>query len=587
MKLDPKTMPDWQIAKEAEKSILHISEIGEKLGLQARELIPYGHYMAKIDYESVLRREQTKKDGKYIIITAITPTPLGEGKSTTTIGLLQGLGKRGKKVAAAIRQPSAGPTMGVKGSAAGGGLSQCIPLTQLSLGFTGDINAISNAHNLAMVALTSRIQHENNYNDEKFKRLSGKEKLNIDPNKVSLGFVMDFCCQALRNIVIGLGGASDGFTMQSHFEIAVASEVMSIIAICNDLKELRQRIGKIVVAYDRNDRVITTKDLEVDGAMTAWLVEAMKPNIIQSIEGQPVFVHAGPFANISIGQSSIIADKVSLKLNDYHITESGFGSDIGYEKMWNLKCHYSGLKPDAVVIVTTIRALKNHGGAPNISGKNIPEEYLQENTKLVEDGMANLLQHIDIVKQSGINPIVCINAFHSDAKSEIDLIKNHCQKLGVNAIYSKHWELGGEGALELADAVIDACNDDHSFKELFSWQEDFTSRINKIAHRIYGAKDVAIHNLAKEKIQKIEQEKNIEEWGLCMLKTNSSLSDDPSLKGAPKDWTLNIKDVKIFEGAGFIVPIAGDIKLMPGTGSNPGFKKIDVNTENGQVYGIF
>jgi len=371
MPLDPKTNPDWKIAEEAEKQMRPIYEIGNKLGLKHEELLPYGHFMGKVDYQAVLNRHKNTKNGKYITVTSITPTPLGEGKSTTTIGLLQGLGKRGKRAAAAIRQPSGGPTMGTKGSAAGGGLSQCIPLTQYSLGFTGDINAVSNAHNLAMVALTARMQHEQNYDEETILRLSGKGKLNIDPNRINLGFVMDFCCQALRNIVIGLGGSKDGFTMESHFDIAVASEIMGILSICNDLKDLRERIAKIIVAYDRNGGAVRTKDLEVDGAMTAWLLEAIKPSIIQTIEGQPVFVHAGPFANISTGQSSILADKVSLKLNDYHITESGFGADIGYEKMWNLKCHYSGLSPDAVVIVVTVRALKNHGGAPEFAPCNL------------------------------------------------------------------------------------------------------------------------------------------------------------------------------------------------------------------------
>ena len=588
MTLDPKTNPDWKIAEEAEKHMQSIDEVGNKLGLEHKELLPYGHYMGKVDYQAVLERHKNTKNGKYITVTSITPTPLGEGKSTTTIGLLQGLGKRGKRAAAAIRQPSGGPTMGTKGSAAGGGLSQCIPLTQYSLGFTGDINAVSNAHNLAMVALTARMQHEQNYDEETILRLSRKSKLNIDPNRINMGFVMDFCCQALRNIVIGLGGAKNGFTMESHFDIAVASEVMGILSICNNLKDLRERISKIIVAYDRNGSPVLTKDLGVDGAMTAWLLEAIKPSIIQTLEGQPVFVHAGPFANISTGQSSILADKVSLKLNDYHITESGFGADIGYEKMWNLKCHYSGLTPDAVVVVATVRALKNHGGAPEfVTGRPMPPEYSKESVDMVEKGAQNLLHHINIVKKSGINPVVCINAFVTDTDAEIKKIRELCEKDGVRVAVSKHWELGGEGALELADAVLDACEDTNNFKELFSWKEDFTTRIESVAKNVYGASHVEISPLAKNKLKNIEEEGNTESLGLCMVKTSLSLSDNPKIKGVPKDWTLQIRDVHIYGGAGFIVPIAGDISLMPGTGSNPGFSKIDVDTNTGRAHGIF
>lgn len=356
-----------------------VYQVAEDMGLKREELLPYGHFMGKIDYQAVMRRRGDRPDGKYVNVTAITPTPLGEGKSTTTIGLVQGLGRLGKKASAAIRQPSGGPTMGGKGSAAGGGRSQCIPLTQYSLGVTGDINAVMNAHNLAMVALTSRMQHERNYDDEKLLKLSGKPRLNIDPTTVNMGWVIDFCCQALRNIVIGMDGVngkSDGYMMRSRFDIAVSSEVMAILAVAKDLKDLRRRMGRIIVAYDRDGKPVTTADLEVDGAMTAWMAEAINPNLIQTVEGQPVLVHAGPFANIAIGQSSIIADRVGLKLSEYHVTESGFAADIGFEKFWNLKCHYSGLKPDASVIVATVRVLKCYGGAPvPVPGKPLPEEY--------------------------------------------------------------------------------------------------------------------------------------------------------------------------------------------------------------------
>ncbi|RMG71407.1 MAG: formate--tetrahydrofolate ligase, partial [Nitrospirae bacterium] len=423
MPLDPTKHADWEIAEAAEKHMKTVYQLAEEMGLEKEELLPHGHYVAKVDYKSILNRLSDRPDGKYIDVTAITPTPLGEGKSTTTIGLLQGMGKRGKKVMAAIRQPSGGPTMNIKGSAAGGGLSQCIPLTPFSLGLTGDINAIMNAHNLAMVALTARMQHEFNYNDEQLAKRNLK-RLNIDPRNVQMGWIMDFCAQALRKIIIGIGGKMDGFMMESRFDIAVSSEVMAILAVAKDLKDFRERIGRIVVAYDKQGNPITTEDLEVAGAMTAWMVEALNPNLMQSIEGQPVLVHAGPFANIAIGQSSIIADRVGLKLADYHITESGFGADIGFEKFWNLKCRFSGLKPHAAVIVATIRALKCHGGAPvPVPGRPIPKEYSEENVEWVEKGCENLVHHINTVRRAGINPVVCINAFYTDTKDEIAAVR--------------------------------------------------------------------------------------------------------------------------------------------------------------------
>ena len=438
-----------------------------ELGLEKDELLPYGHYMGKIEQQAVLRRLADRPNGKYVDVTAITPTPLGEGKSTTTIGLVQGLSKRGVKTTAAIRQPSGGPTMGMKGSAAGGGLAQCIPLTPYSLNFTGDIHAITSAHNLAMVALTSRMQHERNYDDEKLERLSGMRRLNIDPTRVGMGWAMDFCCQALRNVIIGIEGdgrRNDGFMMRSRFDITAASEIMSIMSLARDLPDLRKRLSRVVLAFDRAGNPVTTADLEVDGAMMAWLLEASKPNLIQTIEGQPVLVHAGPFGNIALGQSSIIADRVALKLSDIHVTESGFGSEIGYEKFWNVKCHMSGLKPDAAVIVATVRALKNHGGAqPPMPGRPLPEPYTREDVGLVEAGCVNLLRHIGIVRRSGVSPVVCINAFATDSKNEIAAIRRICEEAGARVALSEHWLKGGDGALELADAVMDACNEPNNF----------------------------------------------------------------------------------------------------------------------------
>lgn len=588
MALDPKKFADWEIARDAETRMKTIYQLGREMGLEERELLPYGHYMGKIDDRAVLARLEGRPSGKYVDVTAITPTPLGEGKSTTTIGLVQGLARRGHRASAAIRQPSGGPTMGVKGSAAGGGLSQCIPLTQYSLGFTGDINAVSNAHNLAMVALTARMQHERNYDDATLLQRSGQKRLDIDPTNVAMGWVMDFCCQELRNIVTGMGGRSDGYMMRSRFDIAVSSEVMAILAIARDLRDLRERMGRIVVAYDRGGSPVTTADLQVDGAMTAWMVEAVKPNLIQTIEGQPVFVHAGPFANIAIGQSSVIADRIGLKLSDYHVTESGFGADIGYEKFWNLKCHYSGLTPDAAVVVATVRALKSHGGAPvPVPGRPLPEEYRRENVGYVEAGCCNLLHHIRTVKKSGVHPVVCVNAFVDDTPAEIARIRQLCEAEGARVAVSTHWEHGGDGALELADAVADACREKTDFTPLYSWDAPFEERIERVAREVYGADGVDYTPEARARLADIQKRDDAAQLGLCMVKTHLSLSDDPTLKGEPKGWRLRIRDVLFYGGAGFVVPMAGTVTLMPGTGSNPAFRRIDVDVETGRVEGIF
>jgi formate--tetrahydrofolate ligase len=587
MPLDPTKHADWEIAEAAEKNMKTVYQLAEEMGLEKEELLPHGHYVAKVDYKSILNRLADRPDGKYIDVTAITPTPLGEGKSTTTIGLLQGMGKRGKNVMAAIRQPSGGPTMNIKGSAAGGGLSQCIPLTPFSLGLTGDINAIMNSHNLAMVALTARMQHEFNYNDEQLAKRNLK-RLNIDPRNVQMGWIMDFCAQALRKIIIGIGGKMDGFMMESRFDIAVSSEVMAILAVATDLKDFRERMGKIVVAYDKQGNPITTEDLEVAGAMTAWMVEALNPNLMQSIEGQPVLVHAGPFANIAIGQSSIIADRVGLKLADYHITESGFGADIGFEKFWNLKCRFSGLKPHAAVIVATIRALKCHGGAPvPVPGRPIPEEYSKENVEWVEKGCENLVHHIKTVRRAGINPVVCINAFYTDTKDEIATVRRIAEEAGARVAVSEHWLKGGEGALELADAVIEACEDNNHFRYLYEIDVPQRNRIEMIAEHVYGADGVEYTPQALQKLKAIEEDPELSKLGTCMVKTHLSLSDNPNIKGVPKGWKLFVRDVLVFKGAGFVVPVAGDIKLMPGTSSDPAYRRIDVDVETGRVKGLF
>jgi formate--tetrahydrofolate ligase len=591
MALDPTKHQDWEIAEDAEKDMLTIYEVGEKMGLTKEELLPQGHYIAKIDFQKVMARLKDKPNGKYIDVTAISPTPLGEGKSTSSMGLVQGMGKLGKNVGAAIRQPSGGPTMNIKGSAAGGGLAQCIPLTPFSLGFTGDINAIMNAHNLAMVALTSRMQHERNYTDEQLERLSGMKRLDIDPTNVEMGWIMDFCCQALRNIIIGIDGVNgkaDGFMMKSKFGIAVSSEVMAILAIATDLKDMRERMGKIVVAYDKKGKPVTTEDLKVAGAMTAWMVDALNPSLMQSLEGQPVIVHAGPFANIAIGQSSIIADRVGLKLVDYHITESGFGADIGFEKFWNLKCRYSGLVPDCAVVVATIRALKCHGGAPvPVPGKPMPEEYLTENVGWVEKGCCNLIHHIRNVRKAGISPVVCINAFYTDTDAEIKKVRELCEAEGARVALSRHWEQGGDGAIEFAEAVIEACEEKTEFKFLYELDMPIKQRIELIAKEVYGADGVDYSAEADKAIARIQADPKLAGMGMCMVKTHLSLSDNPALKGVPTGWRLNIREVLTYGGAGFIVPVAGAISLMPGTSSNPAFKRVDVDVNTGKIQGVF
>jgi formate--tetrahydrofolate ligase len=587
MALDPTKHADWEIAEDAETRMRPISEIAEKMGLKPDELLPHGHYIAKVDFKKVLKRLEGRPDGKYIDVTAITPTPLGEGKSTSTIGLTQGLGKRGKNVIAAIRQPSGGPTMNIKGSAAGGGLSQVIPLTPFSLGLTGDINAIMNAHNLAMVALTSRMQHEFNYTDEQLAKRKLK-RLNIDPHNVEMKWIMDFCAQSLREIVIGMGGKSNGLMMKSSFAIAVSSEVMAILAVARDLKDMRERMGRIVVATSKDGTPVTTEDLEVAGAMTAWMVEALNPNLLQTIEGQPVFVHAGPFANIAIGQSSIIADRVGLKLGDYVVTESGFAADIGFEKFWNLKCRMSGLKPNAAVIVATIRALKCHGGAPiPVPGKPMPSEYKGENVGWVEKGCENLVHHIKVAKKAGINPVVCINAFYTDTDNEIKAVRRLAEAAGARVALSRHWEKGGDGALEFADAVVDACNEKNDFKFLYELTTPLRKRIELIATEVYGADGVDYTPEAEAKAKKMEADPDLAKMGVCMVKTHLSLTDNPNLKGVPKGWRLRIRDILTFKGAGFVVPVAGAITLMPGTASDPAYRRVDVDVETGKVKGVF
>ena len=584
--LDPTIYKDWQIAEEAEKTLPSVDYFREKLGLLPEEIIPYGK-TPKLDFIKIMKRLKDKPDGKFIEVTAITPTPLGEGKSTVSLGLIEGLGKLGKNVGGALRQPSGGPTMNIKGTAAGGGNALLIPMTEFSLGLTGDINDIMNAHNLAMVALNARMQHERNYSDEELAKRNLK-RLDIDPKRVEMGWVLDFCAQGLRNIIIGVGGPKDGFLMESKFGIAVSSELMAILAVARDLKDLRDRIGKIVVAYNRKGEPVTTEDLEVAGAMTAWMRNTINPTMCYTVEHQPVLVHAGPFANIAIGQSSVIADRLGLKLFDYHVTESGFGADIGFEKFWNVKTRLSGLTPNVSVLVATIRALKMHGGGPKVvAGRPLPEEYTKENLELLEKGCANLFHHVETVKKSGINPVVCINRFYTDTDAEVALIRKLCAEKGVRCAMSEHWRYGGEGAIELAKTVIEACEDPVDIKFLYPLEMPLRERVERIAKEVYGADGVDWAPLAVEKAKRFESDPKYNDYCTMMVKTHLSLSHDPALKGVPKGWRLPIRDILEYGGAKFLCPMAGTISMMPGTASDPAYRRVDVDTETGEVSGLF
>ena len=586
-KLDPTKMKDWQIAEAAEENLRKAADLAAERGLSEDEWEPYGRYLAKIDVTKVLSRLGDKKRAKYIDVTAITPTALGEGKTTTTLGLVQGLGLLGRKVIGCVRQPSGGPTFNIKGSAAGGGLAQVVPLTKLSLGLTGDIDAITNANNLAMVALNSRMQHERNH-DDAWLAERGLKRLDIDPERIQLRWAIDFCAQGLRNIEIGFGGKLDGFNTKSGFYITVASEVMAILSMASDLADLRKRLAKIVVAYSKNGTPVTTADLEVDGAMCALLVEAIKPTLMQSIEGQPMFVHAGPFANIAIGQNSVVADRLACALGDYVVTESGFASDMGFEKFWNIKCRCSGLKPDAVVLVATIRALKAHGGAPAVkAGLPLDPAYTTENLELLEKGCDNLLAHIDIIRRSGVRPVVCLNAFYTDTEKERQLVREVVEKAGARFAVSDHWLKGGEGALELAEAVIAACDDPNDFAFLCDLEEPLKDRIEKQVKDVYGGDGVDFEPLALEKLAQFQSDPEIARLPICIAKTQYSLSHDPKLLGRPTGWRMPVKDVLIYRGAGLVVPVAGEIKLMPGTSASPAYRRIDVDVASGRVSGLF
>jgi methylenetetrahydrofolate dehydrogenase (NADP+)/methenyltetrahydrofolate cyclohydrolase/formyltetrahydrofolate synthetase len=582
---DAVKMKDWQIAEAAEANMPAPDEWRQRLNLEKDEVIPFGR-ICRLDFLKIIERLKDRPDGKYIEVTAITPTPLGEGKTTTTMGILEGMGKRGLNVGGCIRQPSGGPTMNIKGTAAGGGNALLIPMTEFSMGLTGDINDITNAHNLAMVALTARMQHERNYDDEQLSRRTGMRRLNIDPTRVEMGWVMDFCAQSLRQIIIGLGGRMNGYMMQSQFGITVSSELMAMLSIVKDLADLRERMDNITVAFDKKGNPVTTGDLEVGGAMAAWMRNTINPTLACTVEYQPCMVHAGPFANIAVGQSSIIGDRVGLKLFDYHVTESGFAADIGFEKFWNVKSRLSGLKPHVSVLTTTIRALKMHGGGPKVvAGLPLPDAYTREDLGLLEAGLPNMLHHINTIRTSGINPVVCINSFHTDTRDEINLVRKAAEAAGARCAVSSHWADGGDGALELADAVKEACEEENEFRFLYPLDMKLRQRVAKIAGLVYGADGVSWSPEAEAKAKMLESDPKYDDYATMMVKTHLSLTHDPALKGVPKGWTLPIRDVLIYSGAKFLCP--GAISLMPGTSSDPAFRRVDVDVKTGKVTGLF
>lgn len=587
---------DIDIAQAAD--VRPIAEIAHRMGLRDEELIPYGHQKAKVHLD-VIKRLKDRADGKYVVVTAITPTPLGEGKTTTAVGLTQGLGRLGHKSSVCLRQPSMGPTFSIKGGAAGGGYSQVVPMEDFNLHLTGDIHAISAAHNLCAAALDARLMHERNYPGAKWKertasdeRPDGLPRLDINPYTITWNRVVDANDRALRHLNLGLGTKADGFPREASYDITVASEVMAILALVSGtsytdaLRDLRQRIGRIVVAYSHAGEPVTTEDLGVAGAMTVLMKEALNPTLMQTLEGQPAFVHAGPFANIASGTSSVVADQVALKLSDYVVTEAGFGSDIGMEKFFNIKCRASGLTPDVVVLVSTIRALKMHGGGPAVrAGYDLAPAYTEENLALLESGLSNLKAHIGIARKFGV-PVVCaINVFPTDSEKEIAMVRDAALDAGaVSAVASHHVSEGGAGAEDLAHAVVEAARQPSNFKFLYRSSATIKDKIETIAQRIYGAERVSYLPKASQQIEAYERA-GFGDLPICMAKTHLSLSHDPSLKGVPKGFIFPIREVRASVGAGFIYPLGGDMMTMPGLPAIPAFTRIDID-EEGRTVGL-
>ncbi|MDH7483938.1 MAG: formate--tetrahydrofolate ligase [Spirochaetales bacterium] len=575
---------DIEIAQSAE--IKPIAEIASRYGIAHSYLDLYGWDKAKVKLSFLADHPDSSKRAKYIDVTAITPTPLGEGKTTTTVGLAQGLGYLGRKAVCAIRQPSMGPTFGIKGGAAGGGYSQIVPMADFNLHLTGDNHAVSAAHNLAAAALDARIYHESRWSDTYFEKL-GMRKLNIDPYNVYWRRVVDMNDRTLRTAILGIGGIENGPLRETGFDITVASEVMAILALAKNMRDLRDRLGRIVLALDRQGKPITAEDLQVAGAMAILLKDAIHPNILQTLEEQLAFVHAGPFGNIAHGNSSVLADLVASRVADYVVTESGFGADMGFEKFMDIKCRTSGLMPDAVVIVATVRAIKMHGGGPKVvPGKPLSSAYTQENLELVRAGVENLKAHIGIVRKFGLPAVVAINAFPTDTEAEHAILKEAALQAGaLDAVVTRNWAMGGEGAAELASAVERAANQPSSPRFLYSLDLPLREKIQILATEIYGAADVHYSEEAQRALDRYE-ELGFAGLPICMAKTQYSLSHDPSRKGVPHGYVFEVNSARLAAGAGFVYPISGEITTMPGLPSKPGYMGMDIDPDTGRIVGL-
>ena len=566
----PAVPSDLEIAQAAE--LRPIREIAERMGLERSDIELHGDHMAKVRLEAVDRLAE-RPDARYVLVTAITPTPLGEGKSTTTVGLGQGMHHIGKTATVTIRQPSQGPTFGIKGGAAGGGYSQVVPMEQFNLHMTGDMHAVTAANNLLAAMIDAHIYQGN--------------ALEIDPYNIVWRRVLDVNDRGLRNIVSGLGAKSDGPQRQTGFDITAASEVMAILALTTSLADMRARFGRVTVGTDRKRQPVTAEQLRAAGAMTVLMKEAIKPNLFQTLENTPALVHAGPFANIAHGNSSILADLIGIKTADYVVTEAGFGADIGAEKFFNIKCRYSGLRPDAAVLVATVRALKSHTGRYRVvPGKPLPKEMLEENLGDVHEGAANLRKQIQNVRAHGVSPVVCVNCFATDFQSEIDVIGRVAEEEGARWAVSTHWAEGGAGAKELANAVVEAAEEPTDFRFLYDLKQPLKEKIDKIATTIYGADGVEYAALANRQIRQYEQN-GFGELPICMAKTHLSLSHDPKRKGAPTGFTVPVREVRASVGAGFVYPLLGEMRTMPGLGSAPAAQNVDIDLETGQVTGLF
>ncbi|MBT3266320.1 formate--tetrahydrofolate ligase [Candidatus Poribacteria bacterium] len=577
---------DLDIAQAAQ--LKPITDIANAVGLGENDLELYGRHKAKVHLD-VLERFADRPNGKYVDVTAITPTPLGEGKTVTTIGLSQALSHIGKDVFTCIRQPSQGPTFGIKGGAAGGGHSQIVPMEEFNLHLTGDVHAVSAAHNLLAAAIDARIMHEDQLSDARLER-TGIPRLDIDPYSLTWNRVLDVSDRSLRNVMTGLGDKLDGRPRETGFDISVASEVMAILALTTDLRDLRERLGRIVVGMSKAGTPVTAEDLRCAGAMTVLMKDALMPTLMQTLENTPAFVHAGPFANIAHGNSSIIADQIALKLvpDGYVVTESGFGADCGMEKFCDIKCRYSGLAPDCVVLVATVRALKMHGGGPKVTpGRRLHRAYREENLELLRDGVSNLQACIAVARQFGIPVVVALNRFTSDTDAEVDFVRRAAVEAGAEGAFTSNvWAKGGAGGAELAEAVAAACEKPSDFKYLYPLDMSIKDKINTIATKVYGAKDVDYAPAAEAKI-KLYTELGYDGLPINMAKTHLSLSHDPLLKGAPKGFTLPIRDIRASVGAGFLYPLCGEMRTMPGLPSLPAFTKVDIDLESGKVVGLF